>query len=74
MALDIIEISQPATIISEAMDSTAFIPAFLTTALYWTCWYPADQPCLPALILKVPILNKYPILAIDVQQTILKSR
>ena len=53
MALDIIEISQPAAIISEAMDPTAFIPAFLTTALYWTWWYPADQPCLPALILKV---------------------
>ena len=74
MAPDIIEISQPATIISEAMDLTAFIPAFLTTALYWTWWYPADQPCLPALILKVPILNKFQILAIDVQQTILKSR
>ena len=74
MALDIIKISLHAIIISEAMDPTAFIPAFLTTALYWTWWYPADQPCLPALILKVPIINKCPILAIDVQQTILKSR
>ena len=74
MALDIIEISQPATIISEAMDPTAFIPAFLTTALYWTWWYPADQPCLPALILKVPIFNKSLILVIEDKQTILEGR
>ena len=74
MALDIIEISQPATIISDAMDLTAFILAFLTTALYWTWWYPADQPCLPALILKVPIFNKSLILVIEDKQTILEVR
>ena len=39
---------------SKTMDPYAFIPACLTTALYWTWWYPADQPCLPALVLKVP--------------------
>ena len=41
----------------EQMDLYAFIPASLTTALYWLCWYPADQPCLPALVLKVPKTN-----------------
>ena len=36
------------------MDPFAFIPACLTTALYWVWWYPAEEPCLPALVLKVP--------------------
>ena len=39
------------------MDPYAFIPACLTTALYWVWWYPAEQPCLPALVLKVPDTN-----------------
>jgi len=40
------------------MDLFAFTPACLTTALYWVWWYPAEEPCLPALVLKtLPTLN-----------------